>query len=67
MKVWTMLVAVPVALLASQDFKVDYVAIADAQTLELQTAWDGKQKMVALAAVYLNQVRLIDNILVNGE
>ena len=53
------------SLLADNGFKVDYVEIADANTLELVNHWDGKQKLVALAAAFLNQVRLIDNILLN--
>jgi pantoate--beta-alanine ligase len=47
--------------LAEQDFKVDYVEIADAVTLELADEWNGEQKLVALAAAFLNEVRLIDN------
>jgi pantoate--beta-alanine ligase len=39
------------------------VAIADAQTLQNVEEWDGKQKIVALVAAYLNEVRLIDNII----
>jgi pantoate--beta-alanine ligase len=46
-------------------FKVDYVAIADADTLEILNDWDGKRKTVALAAAYLNQIRLIDNMVLN--
>ncbi len=53
------------ALLKSQDFKVDYVAVADAGTLALLTQWDGKQKIVALIAAFQNEVRLIDNMLLN--
>jgi pantoate--beta-alanine ligase len=54
-------------ILSEKGFKVDYVEIADANTLQIANHWDGKQKLVALAAAFLNQVRLIDNILVNGE
>ncbi len=53
------------SLLDDNGFKVDYVDIADANTLELVNHWDGQQKLVALAAAFLNQVRLIDNILLN--
>lgn len=50
----------------SQDgFKVDYVEIADAGDLSPVNTWDGEQKLVALAAVYLGDVRLIDNMLLN--
>ena len=51
--------------LAQDGFKVDYVEIADASDLKIVDEWDGKQKLVALAAVHLNDVRLIDNILLN--
>lgn len=45
--------------------KIDYVEIADADTLHLVQHWDGKQKIVALAAAFLNDVRLIDNMVIN--
>lgn len=48
--------------LKENNYKVDYAEIADADTLEIQTTWDGKRKLVALVAAYLNEVRLIDNI-----
>lgn len=44
-------------------FKVDYVEIADADTLEMISHWDGHRKLVALAAAFLAEVRLIDNLL----
>ncbi len=49
--------------LKNKGYKVDYVEIADAETLEAQSKWDGKKKLVALVAAYLNEVRLIDNII----
>ncbi len=42
--------------------KVDYISIANAKTLESVEDWDGKTPLVALAAVFLSGVRLIDNI-----
>jgi pantoate--beta-alanine ligase len=48
--------------LEANGYKVDYTEIADAETLELQHEWDGEKKLVALVAAYLNEVRLIDNI-----
>ena len=54
-----------IALLTGLDFRVDYVVIAGALTLELLTEWDGKQKIVALVAAFQNDVRLIDNLLLN--
>ena len=52
-------------MLNRQAFKVDYVAIADAQTLQLIDDWDGRQKIVALIAAFQQEVRLIDNMLLN--
>ena len=52
-------------MLSGEGFKVDYVEIADATTLQIVNQWDGKRKLVALAAAFLNQVRLIDNILLS--
>jgi len=52
-------------LLAGSGFKVDYFEIAKADSLELINEWDGKTKLVALTAAFLNQVRLIDNMLLN--
>jgi pantoate--beta-alanine ligase len=49
--------------LNAEGFKTDYVEIADAATLELQDFWDGKLPLVILTAAYLNEVRLIDNML----
>ncbi len=51
--------------LTNQGFAVDYVAITTADTLETIVYWDGQQKIVALVAAYLNQVRLIDNKIIN--
>ena len=53
------------AILSEHDFKVDYIEIADADTLELIEQWDGRRKIVALAAAFLQEVRLIDNMLLN--
>jgi pantoate--beta-alanine ligase len=51
--------------LEKEGFKIDYVAIADANDLSLVDQWDGKQKLVALVAAFLNNIRLIDNMLLN--
>ena len=48
--------------LSAAGFKVDYVEIADATTLALQEEWDGKSKLVVLIAAYLDEIRLIDNL-----
>jgi pantoate--beta-alanine ligase len=52
-------------MLRKKGFKTDYVEIADAETLQAVENWDGKQKIVALAAAFLNNVRLIDNMIIN--
>lgn len=53
------------AILAGHDFIVDYIEIADAGTLEPVGNWDGRRKIVALAAAFQHEVRLIDNLLLN--
>lgn len=51
--------------LAEKGFIVDYVEIAHAETLELKENWDGKEPLVVLIAAFLNEVRLIDNMVVS--
>lgn len=46
-------------------FKVDYVAIADAKNLQPIEVKNGDQKKVALIAAFINDIRLIDNLLLN--
>lgn len=52
-------------MLLQKGFLIDYVEIANADSLELVENWNGKQKVVALAAAFLNKVRLIDNMVIN--
>lgn len=52
------------ALLAGQGFKIDYVELADADTLELTTSKKDKP-LVTLIAAWLQDVRLIDNITID--
>lgn len=52
-------------MLLQKDFRIDYIEIANAGTLELVENWNGKQKIVALVAAFLNKVRLIDNRVIN--
>ena len=52
-------------MLGENNFKPDYVEIADSNTLEPVRHWDGKQKLVALIAAFINDVRLIDNMRLN--
>jgi pantoate--beta-alanine ligase len=47
---------------------IDYVAIADAGTLHLlkeEDKWDGKTPLVALVAAFMDETRLIDNMLLS--
>ncbi len=54
-----------VSMLTEKDFTTDYIAIADATTLDIVDNWDGRQKIVGLAAAFQKEVRLIDNMLLN--
>jgi pantoate--beta-alanine ligase len=52
-------------MLEENGFKVDYVEIADANNLSIINEWDGRKKIVALIAAFINDVRLIDNMILN--
>ncbi len=54
-----------VAFLSSKGFEVDYVEIADAETLEIENEWNGRKPLVFLIAAFLGNVRLIDNLVMN--
>jgi pantoate--beta-alanine ligase len=43
--------------------KVDYIEICDAETLQPVNAFAPQKKLIALAAAFINDVRLIDNLL----
>ncbi|MCX7880751.1 MAG: pantoate--beta-alanine ligase [Ignavibacteria bacterium] len=47
-----------------KEFKIDYVACADAKTLDEPEFFEPGQTIVILTAVYLGTTRLIDNIIV---
>ena len=49
-------------LLLSHGFRIDYVETADAQNLEIIHDWDGKIQLVAVAAAFQDNTRLIDNM-----
>ena len=51
-------------LLEEYNFKTDYIEIANADTLELISDWNGQQKLVALIAAFQEEIRLIDNMLI---
>ncbi len=50
-------------ILADEGFRVDYLIVADNEDLSEVDNWNGKQKLVALVAAYVNDVRLIDNMI----
>jgi pantoate--beta-alanine ligase len=52
------------SILEKAGFKVDYVEIADAHNLSPVNNWDKKQELVALIAATMNEVRLIDNMVI---
>ncbi len=52
--------------LTNAGFKLDYIEIADAGNLEIISQWDGTRKLVAVAAAFLGEVRLIDNLLLSA-
>lgn len=49
--------------LTAQGFKVDYIEIANATTLQIINDWNGKESFIILIAAFLDDVRLIDNLL----
>jgi pantoate--beta-alanine ligase len=51
-------------LLREKGFEPEYVALADADTMELLPEYDSSRNMVALIAARLGKVRLIDNMFV---
>lgn len=51
------------AMLLQAGCRIDYVAIADANTLAPVEVWDGQQPLVALVAAFLHEIRLIDNMI----
>lgn len=53
--------------LENAGFRVDYLEIANSETLEPVAEWDGKTELVALAAAFLGEVRLIDNLLLSEQ
>lgn len=60
---WPVIKGKATQLLTDAGFKIDYVELADANTLEPATDRNGPR--VALIAAFLHDVRLIDNMLLN--
>ncbi len=48
-------------MLTRNGFRVDYIDIVNAQSLEPVSYWDGKEPLVALVAAFIDEIRLIDN------
>jgi pantoate--beta-alanine ligase len=51
--------------LEKKGFKIEYLELAKKENLELVTDFNNKENLVLLIAAYLNEVRLIDNLLIN--
>ena len=51
--------------LTAKGFKVDYVEIAHPEDLLTADTWDGRQPLIILAAAFINDIRLIDNLLLD--
>jgi len=52
-------------LLQKKGFKTDYVEIANAKTLKPINEWDARTNILGLVAAYIDEVRLIDNMMLN--
>ena len=50
-------------MLKQAGLKTDYIEIADAKNLSVLHQWDAGKKAIALTAAFMNEVRLIDNML----
>ena len=54
-------------ILKQKNFELDYLAVADAESLEILTAYKHGRSLVALTAATYDDVRLIDNMLLNQD
>lgn len=52
-------------MLTGAGFNIDYLEVTDATDLSPVQSWDGNQKIIVLVAAFLNDVRLIDNMILN--
>ena len=50
--------------LNERGFKTDYVEIANAANLQIVEEWDGQSALIILIAAFIDDIRLIDNLLV---
>jgi len=51
--------------LQKKGFKTDYVEIANAKTLKPINEWDSRTNILGLVAAYIDNIRLIDNMMLN--
>ena len=51
--------------LENKNFKVEYLTLAKTKNLEIVSDFKNKQELIILVAAFLNDVRLIDNLLIN--
>jgi pantoate--beta-alanine ligase len=51
--------------LEKKGFRVDYIQIANASDLKLVEVWNGTAPLVCLVAAFLEDVRLIDNLIIH--
>lgn len=49
--------------LRSAGFRVEYIVLANAASLEIMDHWNGQTELVCLIAAFLDDVRLIDNMI----
>lgn len=61
----THLIADASRLIEEAGLRPDYLVVADADDLQEVMHWDGKQRLVALAAAFMHEVRLIDNLVLH--
>ena len=54
-------------ILRAKGFEPDYVALADADTLEPLSEYDNSRNMIALIAAFVGPVRLIDNMILKSH
>ena len=54
-------------ILKQKNFELDYLAVADADSLEILTAYQHRRSLVALTAATYDEVRLIDNMLLKQD
>jgi pantoate--beta-alanine ligase len=54
-------------MLLNHGFRIDYIEIADLDNLDILDNWNGSNKLIALIAVFIKGVRLIDNMIITDN